>query len=363
MKLSEFDYELPPDRIAQTPVEPRDAARLLVLDRASGARSHHRVADLARILRAGDLLVVNDTRVRPARLCGRRSTGGKVELLILEIDASRSPERCRALTRPAGRLRTGEEIELEGGALRARALERVASEPDGEGGAEWWFEIASHERPRASIESALERHGRAPLPPYIRRDGARDDDAQRAADRERYQTVYAREAGAIAAPTAGLHFTRRLLDELARGGIELASVTLHVGPGTFQPVRTEDVDAHAMHSEPFVLPESTVAAVARARSRGGRVVAVGTTSVRVLEACADEHGELRAGRGETALFIRPGHRFRAVDALLTNFHLPKSTLLMLVSAFAGREHVLDAYRDAVERGYRFYSYGDAMWIA
>jgi S-adenosylmethionine:tRNA ribosyltransferase-isomerase len=353
VRLAEFDYELPPERIAQHAIEPRDAARLFVHDVERDASEHVHVRDLERVLRSGDLLVVNDTRVRSARLIGRRASGGAVELLLVERD---SAGRWRALARPAGRLKSGETIELEGGALHARMLERAS---DADGGA-WWLELLDPRRTGFSLDELIESCGRAPLPPYIAR--PRGADVERDADRARYQTVFARELGAIAAPTAGLHFTPELLERLAARGVERASVTLHVGEGTFRPVTVDDTEQHVMHSERYVLPVETVAAIERCRARGGRVVAVGTTSVRVLESCADENGSLRAGAGSTNLFLVPGARFRVVDALLTNFHLPRSTLLMLVAAFAGRERVLRLYAEAIERGYRFYSYGDAMLL-
>lgn len=349
MNVSAFDYELPAELIAQAPSQPRDAARLFVHDVARDESRHAHVRELDRLLRAGDLLIVNDTRVRGARLLGRRASGGAVELLLLERDG---PQRWRALARPAGRLKPGETVELEGGELLARMLER-----DGEA---WWLELSAPRAGAEPLELTLERCGRAPLPPYIVR--PRGVDPAREHDRERYQTVFARELGAIAAPTAGLHFTPELLERLQRAGIERASVTLHVGEGTFRPVTVEDTDAHVMHAERFALPAATVAAIERCRARRGRVVAVGTTSVRVLESCADANGVLRAGSGSTNLFLTPGATFRVVDALLTNFHLPRSTLLMLVSAFAGRERVLRLYAEAVASRYRFYSYGDALLL-
>jgi S-adenosylmethionine:tRNA ribosyltransferase-isomerase len=353
MQVSEFDYALPPERIAQRALEPRDSARLFVHDVARDASEHLQVRDLERVLRAPDLLVVNDTRVRSARLLGRRASGGAVELLLVERDAA---GRWRALARPGGRLKPGERVELEGGALVARMLERAV----GDDGGAWWLELADARATGLALDELIERHGRAPLPPYIAR--PRGDDSERETDRARYQTVFARELGAVAAPTAGLHFTPELLERLAARGVERASVTLHVGEGTFKPVTVDDTDQHVMHAERYTLPSATVAAVERCRARGGRVVAVGTTSVRVLESCADERGTLRAGEGSTRLFLVPGERFRVVDALLTNFHLPRSTLLMLVAAFAGRERVLRLYAEAIERGYRFYSYGDAMLL-
>jgi S-adenosylmethionine:tRNA ribosyltransferase-isomerase len=354
VNVSDFDYVLPPERIAQEPASPRDAARLLAHHLRADRSEHRHVRDLDALLAPGDLLVVNDTRVRCARLVGRRASGGAVELLLLEREGAR---RWRALARPAARLKPGERLELEGGALLATLVGRRRA-PDGDPEPEWRLEL---DVPAGEdVEVALERHGRMPLPPYIRR--PRGEDPQRDADRESYQTLFAREPGAVAAPTAGLHFTPALLERLATRGVERASVTLHVGEGTFKPVTSEDTEDHVMHAESYTLPQATVEAVERCRTRGGRVVAVGTTCVRTLESCADEQGRLRAGSGTTRLFLVPGARFRVVDALLTNFHLPRSTLLMLVSAFAGHERVLRLYREAVEQGYRFYSYGDAMLL-
>ena len=355
MKVSEFDYELPAELVAQHPVAPRDSARLLVHALAAEETRHLRVSDLPDLLAPGDLLVLNDTRVVPARLYGCRRSGGAVELLMLERAGERE---WRALVRPARRLRRGEELALEGGLLVARALERGVG-PGGRPGAEWLLSIHVFGDPGHDPRDLLASVGRMPLPPYIARGR---DDAFRDADRASYQTVYAREEGAIAAPTAGLHFTSGLLERLAARGVERGFVTLHVGLGTFQPVKAERVEEHAMHAERFTLTAQCAAAVVACRARGGRVVAVGTTSVRVLEACAGAGGDLSPRAGETDLFIRPGYRFRAVDALLTNFHLPRSTLLMLVSAFAGRERVLALYAEAVREGYRFYSYGDAMLL-
>jgi len=336
----DFDFELPAASIAQRPA-PRGASRLLVLDRM-GEERHRTVRDLPRLLRPGDLLVVNDTRVIPARLFGRRAgaageTGGKIEILL----TARAGEReWDALVKPGRRARPGTVIALEEG-LTAEVIEK---------------DPAGRHRLRFSepIEGHLERIGHVPLPPYIER-------PDEAADRERYQTVWARHPGAIAAPTAGLHFSEELLAELAAAGVERAAVTLHVGIGTFKPVTVDDVADHRMESERWEVPATTAEAIARTRSNGGRIVAVGTTVVRTLESAAlAGGGEVLPGSGSTDLFITPGFRFRAVDLLLTNFHLPRSTLLMLVSAFAGRERVLAAYAEAVREGYRFYSYGDAM---
>lgn len=349
MKVADFDYELPPELIAREPARPRDAARLLVHRVASARSTHARVSELERFLRPGDLLVLNDTRVLPARLFARRASGGRVELLLSEPLAQR---RWRALAHPARKLRPGEILEVEGGGARVLLVERPREE-SGEPALEWIVEL----EPRAgeSVEQLLERVGHVPLPPYVQR-------ADRPSDRADYQTVYARNPGAIAAPTAGLHFTPELLARLEGGGVERAFLTLHVGIGTFRPVEAQEVEGHRMHAESYVLPQETALAIERCRARGGRVVAVGTTSVRVLESAVDEEGRLAPGRGRTSIFLVPGHRFRQVDALLTNFHLPRSTLLMLVCAFAGRERMLALYAEAVRERYRFYSYGDAMLL-
>jgi S-adenosylmethionine:tRNA ribosyltransferase-isomerase len=342
--LARFDYALTPDRIAQEPAEPRDAARLLVVDQRSGALRDAQVADLGRYLRAGDCLVLNDTRVLPARLLGRiGGTERDVEVLLLHpVD-----DEWAALLRPARRCPVGTTIILADGAARAMVtareeLGRARVRLDGTG----------------PVETFLDAHGLPPLPPYIRR--YRKPSGE---DWVRYQTVYAVRPGAVAAPTAGLHFTTELLAELGGGGVELHRVTLHVGPGTFRPVRAQRVAQHRVEAERFEVSEATAVALSRARQEGRRVVAVGTTPARAREAVARPDGSVTPGAGSTDLTIVPGHEFRAVDALLTNFHLPRSSLLLLVSAFAGRERVLGAYAHAVAAGYRFYSYGDAMLIA
>ncbi|MBX6378806.1 MAG: tRNA preQ1(34) S-adenosylmethionine ribosyltransferase-isomerase QueA [Clostridia bacterium] len=342
MDVADFDYFLPPDRIAQTPVEPRDAARLLVLDRRSGRRCHHVFRDLPDLLAAGDLLVLNDTRVLPARLVGRKASGGRVEMLLLRRLTPEAPGEWEALARPARRLQPGTEVIFGDGQMTARILDRR-----GDGLVRAAFTSCG------DWETALARIGQVPLPPYIRRP---------VADPSRYQTVYAREAGSAAAPTAGLHFTPELIGRCREVGIEVTFVTLHVGLGTFRPVQVQRVEEHRMHAERYRVPAEAAAAVAAARRRGGRVVAVGTTVVRTLETAADGDGSLRAGEGWSDLFIYPGFRFRVVDAMITNFHLPRSTLLMLVAAFAGRDLILEAYREAVAAGYRFFSFGDAMLI-
>jgi S-adenosylmethionine:tRNA ribosyltransferase-isomerase len=336
VRVSDFDYELPAERIAQRPA-PRGESRLLVLD-AVGAARHRRIADLPALLRPGDLLVVNDTRVIPARLFARRRPGGaRLELLLAE---RLTPTVWECLARPGRKARPGTELDFEDG-LAARVVERL---DDGRHRVEFTEPVEPH----------LERLGHVPLPPYIDRP---DEDA----DRDRYQTVYAREPGAIAAPTAGLHFSAGLLERLAARGVERAAVTLHVGIGTFKPITAPLVHEHVMERERWRVPAATARAVAAARAEGRRVIAVGTTVVRTLESAARAGGgEPIAGEGSTDLFITPGYSFRAVDALLTNFHLPRSTLLLLVAALAGRERVLDAYREAIATGYRFYSYGDAM---
>jgi S-adenosylmethionine:tRNA ribosyltransferase-isomerase len=344
VKVAEFDFELPLDRIAQEPAATRDASRLMVLDRGTGAVAHRRFAELPDELTAGDLLVFNDTRVLPARLRGTKPTGGRVEILLVEPDGG--ARVWRALLTGSKSIRAGMEIGVTQG------LTVVPLARDGD---VWRVELLVKDgEPYAAIEAA----GDVPLPPYIRRD---ENDARGALDRERYQTIYARVSGAVAAPTAGLHFTQDVLRTLASRGVETAFVTLHVGLGTFAPVRVDDVEAHRMHDEAFEIPRATAEAVLRTRARGGRVVAVGTTVVRTLESRADDRG-VTPGSGRSGLFVYPGFRFRIVDALVTNFHLPRSTLLMLVCAFAGTESVLAAYRLAVKENYRFFSYGDAMFV-
>ncbi len=342
MDLADFDYALPPDRIAQEPTPERDAARLLVLERAQAALRHAAVRDLPELLRPGDLLVRNATRVLPARLRGRKPTGGAAEALLLG-PLPGPPGRFRALLRRAGSAPAGAKLRFgpPGAALDAELVERG---PDGVA----VLAFAPEADPYAI--------GETPLPPYIRRAAARPEDV------ERYQTVYARVPGSVAAPTAGLHLSEALLAGLARRGVEIADLVLQIGPGTFQNPSPEQLASGLLHGERFCLPAETAGRVAAARARGARVVAVGTTSARVLEARARPGGEVEPGEGETRLFLRPGSRFQVVDALLTNFHLPGSSLLMLVAAFAGRERVLAAYAEAVRAGYRFYSYGDAMLV-
>jgi S-adenosylmethionine:tRNA ribosyltransferase-isomerase len=337
LKLSDFDYALPPELIAQTPAAERTASRLLHLDGASGAMHDFRFADIVSLIGPHDVLVVNDTRVIKARLAGRKTSGGRIEALVERVLSS---NEARAQMKASHLPRAGEHVLFEG-AVKATVLAR-------EGG---FFRLRFEDC--TDVLALLDRCGAVPLPPYI-------DHAPDAGDEARYQTVYAREPGAVAAPTAGLHFDEPLLDALRAQGAAIAHVTLHVGAGTFQPVRVDDVAEHRMHSEWYSVPQATVDAIAAAKHAGGRVVAVGTTSLRALESAAAEG--LRAGAADTDLFIVPGYRFRVVDRLVTNFHLPKSTLLMLVSAFAGIDNVRAAYRHAVEARYRFFSYGDAMLI-
>jgi S-adenosylmethionine:tRNA ribosyltransferase-isomerase len=339
MQLSDFRFDLPPELIAQHPLPGRGDSRLLAMDGPTGALRDLRFADLPALLRPGDLLVFNNTRVMRARLFGQKASGGRVEILVerlLAQDQALAQIRASKSPKPGGRilLGGGETLEVlgrEGDLYLLRALD-------------------------AGFADLMQRHGHVPLPPYI----ARPDEA---ADLERYQTVFASREGAVAAPTAGLHFDGAMLTRLADLGVATAELTLHVGAGTFQPVRVQDLDGHVMHAEYLELDEEVCDRVRAARSAGGRVVAVGTTSVRSLEtAAAAGSGDLRPFRGDSRLFIRPGYRFRVVDAMVTNFHLPESTLLMLVCAFAGHEQVLAAYRHAVAQRYRFFSYGDAMFL-
>ena len=356
-RLSDYDFELPEAQIAQQPLGARDASRLMHVHRSTGSWEHRRFTDLTELLRPGDLLILNDARVIPARLLGTKAgTGGRVELLVVRPAAStltsaslaQAPETSDwiCLGQASKGLKPGARVNFPGG-LVAEVLESL-------GGGE--YRARFHAPPGASFQTLLEQAGKLPLPPYI----TREPDS---ADAERYQTVYARASGSVAAPTAGLHFTDATFAALEARGVQRAMVTLDVGPGTFLPVREEELERHKMHPERYGVPEATAAAVNAAKAEGRRVVAVGTTVVRTLESATDPHtGKLRAGMGDTVLFIRPGFAFRQVDVLLTNFHLPCSTLLMLVSALLGRERTLAAYREAVRAGYRFFSYGDAMLV-
>ncbi|HSM35571.1 MAG TPA: tRNA preQ1(34) S-adenosylmethionine ribosyltransferase-isomerase QueA [Longimicrobiales bacterium] len=339
-----YDYELPAGRVARYPAERRDGSRLLTLDRRSGAIRHRRFAELAELTRPGDAVILNETRVRAARLVGRKPTGAPGEVLLLRPASPADGEDAQtwvALVRPGGKLKPGRTLEV------AEDLAVEILDGTGDGGR------LVRLRSDLPIRDALARYGRVPLPPYLERE-------DEAADRDRYQTVYAAHTGSVAAPTAGLHFTEELLARIEDRGARLGRLTLHVGVGTFRPVDEEDPASHSMHAEWYDLPETTAALVVETRAAGGAVWAVGTTTVRALESAAGAGTAPRPGSGWTDLFIRPGYAFRAVDRLVTNFHLPRSTLLMLVAAFGGHEPVMKAYREAVETGYRFYSYGDAM---
>ena len=343
MDIDQFDYDMPLGAIAQQPLAQRDASRLLVLERATDRLKDCVFSDLPGLLAPGDLVVVNRSRVRPARLLGRRPGGGRTEVLLIErLDSG----EWEGLVRPARRLRPGDTVSIADG-----VAVRIASGPLGADGRRR-LRLESQEQ---DPERLLSQVGRVPLPPYIRRPDA-------ALDRERYQTLYARETGSVAAPTAGLHFSQAVLSELSARGIERTEVLLHVGPGTFRPVRARRTEDHRVEPEPFEVGPEACAAVERTRARGGRVIAVGTTSVRALESAAASDGALRPRTARTDLVITPGYRFCVVDALITNFHLPRSSLLLLVAALAGRERILAAYAEALRRGYRFYSYGDAMLL-
>lgn len=343
MHISEFDYELPANLIAQQPLAERDASRMLVLDRVKASWADSSFKKFPDYLKANDVVVVNNSRVIPARLKGKREeTGGQVEIfLVRELE----PKVWEALVKPGGRLKQGSRVEFGEGKLIAE----IADEPGSE-----LRRVCFH--CEGSFERLLGELGSTPLPPYIKRSTSSSTD-----DRERYQTVYSKHRGAIAAPTAGLHFTPNVLAEI-ESRVTLAEVTLHVGYGTFEPVRVDDVDQHSVSAERFEISESAAAKINDARSNGGRVLVVGTTTMRALESSANDEGFVSAGTGEATLTIKPGYRFRIADALLTNFHLPQSSLLILVSAFAGRELILNAYHHAVSERYRFYSYGDCMLI-
>ncbi|MBQ8174546.1 MAG: tRNA preQ1(34) S-adenosylmethionine ribosyltransferase-isomerase QueA [Clostridia bacterium] len=339
----DFFYHLPEELIAQHPTEQRDACRLMTLDKTSGVMGHHHFYEIIDFLRPEDILVVNSSKVIPARLLGvTDKSGAPIELLLLRMQ----PDGCwETLVRPGKRAKEGATFSF-GGLLRA---EVTAVKEDGNRIVRFAYDTAKFE----SIYEVLDTVGNMPLPPYI---------TEKLKDKDSYQTVYAKEEGSAAAPTAGLHFTNELLSRIREKGVGYAEVTLHVGLGTFRPVKVSRLEEHLMHTEEFVITDETAAEINRRRAAGGRVIAVGTTSCRVLESVADEHGTLRGMRGETGIFIYPGYRFKAIDALITNFHLPESTLLMLISALAGRENVLAAYREAVKERYRFFSFGDAMFI-
>ncbi len=346
LPTSAYDYELPADRIARHPTPRRDHSRLLVLDRSTGAVAHRRFHQLTELVRPGDALILNETRVRAARLVGRKPSGAPGEVLLLRPAVPGEGEEADtwiALVRPGGKLKPGRTLVV------ADDLLVEVLDGTGDGGR------VVRLRTGLPVPEALRRHGRVPLPPYLGR-------GEEPGDRARYQTVYAARTGSVAAPTAGLHFTGSLLERIEASGARLGRLTLHVGVGTFRPVEEEDPERHRMHAEWYEIPAATADLVASTRADGGAVWAVGTTSVRALEAAADDHGVPARLSGWTDLFIRPGHAFRAVDRLVTNFHLPRSTLLMLVAAFGGHRAVMDAYAAAVAAGYRFYSYGDAMVV-
>ena len=340
MKTSDFYFDLPPELIAQTPLEQRDASRLLALDTTTGETRHLHFYDLPSLLRPGDCLVLNDSRVLPARLIGKRAGGGACEVLLL-IDRGDKVWEC--LVRPGKKLRTGAKVTFGDGEL---AAEVVGEGADGNRLVRFDYE--------GIFLETLERLGRMPLPPYIKAE---------LEDGERYQTVYSKVVGSAAAPTAGLHFTQPLLEQIQAMGVKVCYVTLHVGLGTFRPVKAENLDEHEMHAEYCVIPQETADVVNETKRQGGRVICVGTTSCRTIESWAAEDGTLTASAGWTKIFIYPGYRFKVLDGLITNFHLPESTLIMLVSALAGREHVLSAYEQAVGERYRFFSFGDAMFIS
>ena len=341
MKVDEFDYELPEELIAQTPLKERSQSRLMVLDRKTGTIEHRIFADIIDYLHPGDCLVLNDTKVLPARLFGtKKDTGAHVEVLLLKRIEG---DRWETLVKPAKRIKKGTVVEFGDGRLSARCLEILDY-----GGRVFEFEYDG------IFYEILEQLGEMPLPPYIH---------EKLADKDRYQTVYAREEGSAAAPTAGLHFTEALLDEIREKGVHIAFITLHVGLGTFRPVKAETVEEHKMHAEFYHMSEKTAQLLNDVKKAGGRIISVGTTSTRTLETIATKYdGKFVAERGWTDIFIYPGYEFKAIDGLITNFHLPKSTLIMLVSAFAGKENIMNAYRIAVKERYRFFSFGDAMFI-
>jgi S-adenosylmethionine:tRNA ribosyltransferase-isomerase len=349
VKLSDFDFSLPDSRIAQTPCDRRDRSLLMVPGREGSPSRHLVFRDLQDLLHPGDLLVLNDTRVIPARLYGHRPSGGRVELLLLErVSTGKEGEDWECMLKSGRKPDVGEQLQIEGG---------IVAEIVKQAGRTGHVRLTCSTRPLCDALAAV---GHMPLPPYIHRSPT--DQALRLEDLNRYQTVFSKSEGAVAAPTAGLHFSDELLENITNAGVRTTCLTLHVGIGTFLPVENEDLDLHVMHEERFTLPAATVQAVQDTRRAGGRIVAVGTTVVRTLEGCANPNGSLVAGQGRCNLFIRPGFRFKVVDAMITNFHLPRSTLLMLVSAFAGKDRILRAYQEAIERDYRFYSYGDAMFL-
>ena len=341
LRKSDFYFDLPKELIAQDPLEDRSSSRLLVLDKETGEVSHHRFREIENYLHPGDCLVLNDTKVIPARLLGEKEdTGGHVEVLLLK---RKKDDVWETLVKPGKKCKPGARLSFGEGLLKAEILETVE-----EGNRLVRFEY------EGIFEEILDRLGEMPLPPYI---------THKLQDNSRYQTVYARYEGSAAAPTAGLHFTRELLERIEKKGVQVVFVTLHVGLGTFRPVKEENVLEHHMHSEFYQVSDEAAEKINAAKAAGGRVICVGTTACRTLESAADESGSVRPGSGDTEIFIYPGYRFKVLDALITNFHLPESTLVMLVSALAGREHVLSAYAEAVKEKYRFFSFGDAMFIS
>ena len=341
MKTSDFYYDLPQELIAQTPLDKRDASRLMTLDRVTGETAHHHFYELPDFLRPGDCLILNDSRVLPARLLGQRLPGGGACEVLLLIDRGEKTWEC--LVRPGRKMRTGAKLSFGNGELTAEVVQEL---PDGNRLVRFDYE--------GIFLEVLEHLGKMPLPPYIK---------EELQDQERYQTVYSKVLGSAAAPTAGLHFTPELLEKIAAKGVGIGYVTLHVGLGTFRPVKEEEITDHEMHSEYCVISQETADLINRTKANGGRCICVGTTSCRTLESWAAEDGHMEPKAGWTNIYIYPGYKFKVMDGLVTNFHLPESTLIMLVSAFAGREHVLAAYREAVEEKYRFFSFGDAMFIS
>lgn len=346
LNVSDYDYFLPEEQIAQNPLADRSSSKLLVLDKNTGETSHHVFKEIIDYLNPGDCLCINNTKVIPARLIGRKKTGGVVEVLLLKrLEDEKS--KWEVLTRPGKKARVGDEIIFGGEGPEDFVLLCRVTEVKEDGNRIVEFEYDG------IFEEILDKLGQMPLPPYI---------THRLEDKNRYQTVYAKIEGSAAAPTAGLHFTNELLEQIKEKGVKVVSVTLHVGLGTFRPVQVENILDHKMHSEYYEVSEETAKILNETKANGGRIISVGTTSTRTLESVTDENGIVHAGSGETQIFIYPGYKFKAIDGLITNFHLPKSTLIMLVSALAGRKNVLNAYKEAVEKKYRFFSFGDAMFI-
>lgn len=340
MKKSDFYFDLPDELIAQTPIEPRDHSRLLILDKETGETEHRHFYDIISLLNEGDLLVINDSRVIPARLYGKNEKGGDIEILLLK---QLEQDTWEMLVKPGKRAKSGNTLSFGDGLLKGEITD-VTDEGN---------RICRFSYEASSIYEVLDKIGQMPLPPYI---------TEKLTDKERYQTVYSNELGSAAAPTAGLHFTKELMQKIEEKGVKIARVTLHVGLGTFRPVKEDNILDHKMHTEHYYLPKQTADLINETKKNGGRVIAVGTTSCRTLEASASKNGEIREDSDDTSIFIYPGYKFRVIDALITNFHLPESTLIMLISALAGRENVLNAYNEAIREKYRFFSFGDSMFI-